>query len=247
MNSRVRYVNVSIILLTLFTLASPTSAEQLIIGTENVNAYPLFGYEKGTFSGFAGSLFEAFENQTGHSIKVKAFSVQDLSKAQIEEKIQLTFPDNPHWSAAEKKGHRITYSLPVVSYREGVLMLPSNKNKPIQKMGVLEGLNAWEYKKDIEAGRIQLVVAKSAVSLIKLALDEKIDGAYINIAIAKQILKTQFGNEDLLVFNQALPYSSDFYYLSTIQKPEIISQFNRFLLKNHELVKRLKLQYALAP
>lgn len=247
MNSRVRFVNFGIVLLVLFTLAGPLSAEQLLIGTENVNAYPLFGYEKEAFSGFAGSLFEAFENQTGHSIKVKAFYINELSKAQIEEKIQLTFPDNPHWSAAEKKGHRITYSLPIISYKEGVLILPGNMSKPIQKMGVLEGLNAWEYKKDIEAGRIQLVVAKSGAALIKLALDGKIDGAYLNIAIAKQILKTQFGNENLLMFNQALPYSSDFYYLSTIQKPEIISQFNRFLSKNHELVKRLKLQYSLAP
>lgn len=247
MNVQNKSAKVCVAILFFMVLAEPISAEQLSIGTEDVNAYPLFGHEKGAFTGFAGALFEAFSNQTGHTIVVKAFPIKQLPSAVVQEQIQLTFPDNPHWSVSEKKGQRILYSLPVLSYKEGVLILPSHKGKPIQRMGVLEGLYAWEYKKDIEAGRIELVFAKSSASLIKLVLDEKVDGAYFNVAIAKQILKSKYGNENLLMFNQALPYSADFYYLSTIQKPEIVSQFNQFLTKNHELVKRLKQQFSLAP
>lgn len=61
---------------------------------------------------------------------------------------------------------------------------------------------------------------------------ERIEGAYFNIAAAKNIIH-QKGYENLIFFDSTQPHSTESYYLATLNKPEILNEFNEFL-KVHE-------------
>lgn len=73
----------------------------------------------------------------------------------------------------------------------------------------------------------------------------RIDGAYINIAVARHQLKTQLKQTGALVFDPDLPYIQSNYYLSTIKFPNVVEEFNGFLMKEAKQINDLKKKYGI--
>jgi polar amino acid transport system substrate-binding protein len=52
--------------------------------------------------------------------------------------------------------------------------------------------------------------------------------------------------DDALVFDPSLAYQNDHYFLSSINYPEVIEQFDAFLTSQAELVQTLKERHGIA-
>ncbi|MBI1835277.1 MAG: hypothetical protein HYR92_05935 [Burkholderiales bacterium] len=82
----------------------------------------------------------------------------------------------------------------------------------------------------------------SFVSLLKQAQLKRVDGAYINIEVAKYQLKEVLHQPGSLVFDPDLPHTKDYYYLSSVKHPKIIQEFNAFLDKEVALYEGIRLK-----
>ncbi|UUZ54515.1 hypothetical protein LP419_40425 [Massilia sp. H-1] len=60
-------------------------------------------------------------------------------------------------------------------------------------------------------------------------LAQALDGAYINVEVAKYQLREMLHQPDSLVFDPDLPHTKDFYYFSSVKHPKVIQEFNTFL------------------
>jgi len=84
------------------------------------------------------------------------------------------------------------------------------------------GFTAWDY--------LDLINSK------KVILKENTDF----IGVLKHVINK---NTDALVFDNSLPYTKSAYYFSSIKYPEIIEEFNKFLLEEKDFVLKLKIKY----
>lgn len=77
-----------------------------------------------------------------------------------------------------------------------------------------------------------------------MAMNDRVDGVYLN----PQVVRHQLYNnaESGLVFDPKLPYQDDHYFLSSINHPEVIEQFDAFLTSQAELVQTLKERHGIS-
>ena len=233
---------------SLFLSATHASTEKkyFTIGVEQQLYYPHYHYENGEFSGYARELLDTYAQHKGYIFRYIALPVNDLFKALVAREIDFKYPDNPYWQHVVKEGVRIAYSNPVTPYIDGVTVTPSNTNKglkSLQRLGTLEGFTPLNYEYYIKSGRIKLIEMRSTTELIKAALIGDIDGVYANVDVISHQASKKFPDSEGLVFDRSLPYTAQSYMLSTAKNPQLLKEFNHFLLLKARLIKDLKQKY----
>ncbi len=219
------------------------------IGVENINYYPHYSTDKGEYFGFARDILDAFAQDKGYTIKYHPLPIKRLFMAFTTGKLDLKYPDNPYWGGDSKKGVKVIYSDPVVSYTDGVMVKPENKDKGLKNfktLGTVLGFTAYEYLNDIKSGKIMLSENPSFTGVLKQAIYKKIDGAYINTDVGKYALDELLKEPGVLVFDPSLPHTTDYYCLSTIKRPKLLKEFNQWLASNKEKVSKIKAKFKLS-
>ena len=128
------------------------------------------------------------------------------------------------------------------------MVLPENKGRGIDQIkiiGTVMGFSPWEYMQMADSGKITLVENASFSGLLQQVIAKRIDGAYINVAVADYHLKKELGKPGALVFDESLPYGKNNYHLSTMAHKDIIAAFNQFLKENEPLIHALKVKYGI--
>ncbi len=157
--------------------------------------------------------------------------------------LDFKYPDNPSWEKALRKQANVHYSKPVMPYIDGVLVLPENKGRPLNNfkiLGTVTGFTPWKYVDLIEDKRVAVFENDSFLALLKQVTLKRVDGAYVNIEVARYQLRDVLRQPDALVFDPGLPHVRDHYYLSSVKHPLIIKQFNDFLDKETELYEQIR-------
>jgi len=229
------------------SLTRPALAEHYVVGVEAIDYMPHYGVtEKGEYQGFARALLDAYAADRGHQIEYRPLPVNRLFHELLEGRVDFKYPDNPFWQADLKSGKNLTYSEPVVSYIDGVLVLPENKGKPvdsIRTLGTVRGFTAFDWLDRIKAGSTKLEENPAFPGLMFQALNKRIDGAYANVAVAHNTLDGM-QKPEALVFDPGLPNTKGSYKLSTVKHPEVIADFNAWMKSKPELIAKLKAQWA---
>lgn len=223
-------------------------ADTLVIGVEDINYLPIYQYSNGEYTGAASEILTKFATLNNHTITYKEFPVTRLNKYYLNGTVDFRFPDNGYWIQDQKAGYDIKYSTPVIDFIDGVMITPANKDKGIanlKTLGTVRGFTAWDYLNLLKEGAITIKEANTLHSLIKLTSVNRYDGAYFNIDVAKYYLKNTLDSPDLLIFDPTLPYTQSSYSLSSFKHPEIIEQFNQFLITEAKWIKGIKEKYAL--
>ena len=148
-----------------------------------------------------------------------------------------------------KKGINVVYSDPVAAYIDGVMVTPNNKNKGeanLKNLGTIKGFTAWTYLDSIKAGKIKIRENPGFVPLLKMAIANRIDGAYLNVDVANYQLNNVMKQNGALVFDESLPSTKSNYHLSSVKHPQIIEEFNQFLKQESALVSKLKQKFNLS-
>lgn len=232
--------------LNLFTGSLSSQAKDLLLGVEDIDYYPIYAQREAGYAGFSREFFDAFARKYQHAITYKALPVKRLYSEFINGRLDLKFPDNTRWASDKKSGHDIVYSKGILNYIDGVMVLPENLGRGearLQKIGTVRGFTPWIYLPNLQAGTIELQENSSLKGLVDLVRAKRIEGAYCNILVARYYLKHTLLEQNVIVFDNALPHSRSAYHVSSIKHPAIIAQINQFLLDEARFVEALKKKY----
>lgn len=225
-------------------------AQELVMGVEDIEYYPYYAKRDGRYAGFAKELFDEFGKEYGHNIRYRLLPIKRLYSDLLNGRVDLKFPDNPHWAKKRKLGKEVLYSDGVVDYIDGVMVLPKNVGKgkaALKNLGTVRGFSPWTFMGDVESGEIILHENSDLTGLIKSIKSRRVDGVYFNILVARYFLKYTFFEEGVVVFDEGLPHTRDTYYISTLRHKDILRQFNEYMIKNAEFVEGLKIKYEVKP
>jgi hypothetical protein len=239
------------VLLPIFSHAN--NIQKYRIGVENIPYMPFYKTNDGHFEGFVRDLLDTFAKDTGIEFEYIPLPVKRLFKEYLDQKkhIDFKFPDNFYWAQDLKKGRKIAYSHGLVQFTDGVMRLKKNLGQPkskLKELGALRGFTAWGYLDDIKSGQVKLIENNSLQSLLKLGLKERVNGIFINIDVAKYLLKNDLKKEDELQYDSSLPHTQASYSLSTYSHPEIITKLNKWIKNNkkkyYQILKKWNLSKA---
>lgn len=228
-------------LLTLLALLAtlPSHAETLIFGVEQLEYLPYYSVEKGEYVGYSRDLFDAFAKDNQHSIEYRPLPVERLYRALLDDKIDFKYPDNPSWRKELREGRTLIYSLDIAPFLDGVLVRPGQIASPgsgLKRYGTIRGFTPWPLLPAQREGRVELSENNTMSGLLRQVLAGRLDGAYVNVDVAKHLLSRTPTSSDGLVFDPDLPHSRAHYHLSTLNYPTIIAELNDWLLRNQDRV-----------
>lgn len=235
--------------LLLCLLALPVAAQEDIrVGVELQPYQPYSDVENGEYRGYARDLLDAFAAEYGYRFVYMPLPVRRLLGDFLSSRVDLKFPDHPQWNADQKAGHDIHYSAPAAPYVDGMLVKPQHLGQGQQRielLGTQNGFTPWPYLPDIRAGKIRLIQANQIDSLLRMASSDRVDAVYLNPKVVAHQLRQMRMAADSLVLDPELPHVEDHYYLSSINHPELIETFNRFLEERAELVGEIRRRHGL--
>jgi ABC-type amino acid transport substrate-binding protein len=219
-----------------------------VIGVENIDYLPHYTGENNQYTGFSRVLLDAFAQKTGCHFTYMPLPLNRLFREFLEGNVDFKYPDNPDWSADLKKDQTVYYSTPVVSAVTGIMVLPENKAQPLEQfetLGTMMGFTPTAYMKLIKEGNVKKTESASTdfATLLKMGMLKRVDGVYIAIDVGAYQLREILKKPDALVFNPNLPYDVQKYSLSSLKHPEIINEFNEFLVKEKAFADQLKTEY----
>lgn len=227
----------SMVLVALFNLpaasAAPVPQKTFTVGVEDLEYYPQKSHRGNEFIGFGRELLDAFARSRGYTFAYKILPLNRLFLENLKhQSLDFQYPDNSYWEAQLRKGVTVYYSKPVMPYVDGVMVLPENKGRGVNNfkaLGTMTGFTPWNYLDLIKQKRVTVFENDSFLALLKQVSLKRVDGAYINVEVAKYQLREMLHQPDSLVFDPDLPHTRDFYYFSSVKHPRVIQEFNAFL------------------
>lgn len=235
-------------LLLSLILSGRTLAQRYVVGVEQLDYTPIFNYQNGEYSAYGRELLDAFAEASGHTLIYRAYPVEELTKRFLAGEVDLKFPDHPRWKAAIRRSYPIVYSFPALAHIDGIMLLPENQGIGIDKfrsLATVRGFAPGPYLGLIETNHIRLVETDGPSQLLELVLNREVQGAYLNIFIARHTLQQMGEPVTRLVFDDKLPHVKSSYLLSSIRYPRLIEEFNQFLQTHRELVLQLRIKHGL--
>lgn len=239
-----------ILLLALLLAPQVQAAEKFVVGVEDISYLPYYTTDGKEYTGFARELLEKFAKSAQIELEFTPLPINNLFGKFLapSSKLDFKFPDNEYWAQDLKKGIKVEYSAPVVDYTDGVLVVPAKHGKgkeQIKKLATFRGFTAWDFLDDIKAKKIEIKENDSMTGLLQQTMKGFVDGAYVNIAVARYILINNLKKDTELLFDESLPHTKSSYKLSTVKHPEVIKKFNDFLSKNKTEILILKQKWGI--
>lgn len=232
----------------LFALFAQARAETFTIGVELQPYMPYSDVQDGQYQGYGRELLDAFAAHQGYVFVYQPLPVRRLLSDFLNDKVDFKYPDHPRWNADLKQAHQLYFSQATAPSIDGVLVKPQRLGlgkEGLKRLGTQRGFTPWPYLDDIKAGRILLIQANQIDSLVAMALNDRVDGVYLNPQVIKYRLRNS-AEENALVFDRSLAYQDDHYLLSSIKHPRVIEQFDAFLTSQAERVQTLKDRYGIS-
>lgn len=216
------------------------------IGVEELDYYPVYAIQNGQYTGYARELLDAFAKERGYQFEYKPFPVNRLFANFFQGQVDFKFPDNPYWQKDLRTGKNVTYSASVVTYIDGTLVRPELKDaglNQIKTLGTVAGFTPWAWTEAIKGKQVVLRENANFTALAQQVSAKRLDAAYASVAVMNYQLDNILKTSGALVFNSKLPFSKDNYFLSTLQHPEIVGEFDTWLKNHQDWVRALKKKY----
>jgi len=219
--------------------SAPVSARDLTVGVEAIDYTPAYAWRDGQFVGAAREILDAFAAAKGHRLIFRPLPVKRLLAELIHGGVDLKFPDSPDWQAAVRRGATLVYSAPVFAYIDGTVVRRDRAGQgaeAVRTLGTVAGFTPFAWKSRVDAGSVELKENPGFEPLLRQVLAGRIDGAYVNVAVALHAAGALTDGQGGLVYDPDLPHISDSYRLSSRVAPEIVAEFDSWLAANGAVV-----------
>ncbi len=237
------------ILLTASLAAGGATAEELVIGFEDLDLFP-YGKpsEEEIFVGYLRALLEAFAEDRGHQL---VFAVTPLKRLYLGFKkgdVDMFIPDNPDWSHPYKQGIEVYYSAAIASALDGFAVSPGRENETIGNgiahIGAILGVTVEPLFNDAEKELLVFDRGSRFEGLFKALLLGRVDAVHCNLAVANSVLEAIGKAHDAVAWSQALPQFKSLFHVSSTRK-ELIEELDDWLAAHTAEVTALKAQYGI--
>lgn len=235
------------LLLCLLLSSHAYAAQRFIIGTEDINFYPHYDFTSVQGQGFANDVLRLFAEEYGYQFSFQPLPVKRLYH-ELDNLVDFIYPDNPNWAKFQGSQQQRLFSEPLVQNWGTTLVLPKNKQlelAQVRTLAVIHGFTpvAWlALKPD---NKFKFYEVPNAVTAINMVLKGQLDAADVEYHVARHILARQ-QQSDALVVADKLPMTRVNFHLSTIRHPQVLAQFNQFLLTHQNEIAQIKAGYNLA-
>lgn len=229
------------LVLGMCAIAAPPQgvARDLTVGVEAIDYSPIYAWRDGQFVGAAREILDAFARSNGHRLIFRPLPVKRLLAELIHGGVDLKFPDSPDWQPAVRGGATLAYSAPVFAYIDGTMVRRDRVGQgteTVRTLGTVAGFTAFAWKNRVEAGVVELKENPGFEPLLRQVVAGRIDGAYVNVAVAYHMAAGLPGGQGELTYDPDLPHISDSYRLSSRVAPEIVAEFDTWLAANKAAV-----------
>jgi polar amino acid transport system substrate-binding protein len=236
------------ILVNVLLLASMLVKAQpvFIVGTEDINFYPHYDFTAADSSGFANDVLQLFAAEYGYRLSFQPLPVKRLYH-ELDNLVDFIYPDNPNWARFQTSQSDRMFSDPLIYNLGTTLVLPAQKDITLDQfrtLAVIRGFTPTAWLSLRDQYKFKIYEVPNAVSALNLVLKGQLDGADVEYNVAQHILRTQ-QQEGALVAAQKLPITRVSFHLSTSRHPQVLMQFNRFLLSHQAQILALKQKYQL--
>lgn len=232
-----------LVLLALIAGTPVLAAERYVVGVENIDYRPYQAGHTGVFEGFGRELLDAFAAEAGIVFEYRPLPPPRLLASLLQDRVDFKYPDDPGWAPEARAGQVIHYSQPIVAYLDGTLVRPERLEQPasmLRVLGTVVGFTPLAWRESLDSGAVTLRENADFGALFQQVLSERVDGAYANVAVARDQSQRLLGRPDALVFDRRLPSARGDYRLSTRRHPEVIERFDRWLVEHADRVSELK-------
>ena len=223
------------------------NAEQhFIVGTEDINFYPHYDFTRPDSTGFANEVLALFAKEYGYRFSFQPLPVKRLYH-ELDNLVDFIYPDNPNWTSLQRVEGQRLFSEPVIHNLGTTMVRPEQQHITLadfRTLAVIHGFTPTAWLKLRNEYRFKLYEVPNAVSAINLVIKGQLDGADVEYSVAQHILRSQ-QQEGALVAATQLPRTRVSFHLSTVRHPEVLQQFNRFLLSHQVEIASLKQKYQL--
>ena len=236
----------AVAVLLLFGSTMLQAQSRFIVGTEDINFYPHYDFTHPDGAGFANEVLQLFATEYGYQFSFQPLPVKRLYH-ELDNLVDFIYPDNPNWAKYQDSQASRIFSEPVIYNLGTTLVLPANKQISLTQfrtLAVIHGFTPTAWLKLRGEHKFKLYEVPNAASALNLVLRGQLDGADVEYHVAQHILRQQQQDGALVVASQ-LPMTRVSFHLSTIRHPQVLQQFNRFLLSHGEQINALKHKYQL--
>ena len=229
------------------------SGQPLKLGVEITDYAPYFYLdEEQHYKGAARDIFDLFTSQTNQSIKYIPMPVPRLFNEFVKGSVDLKFPDNSLWSASLKADVKVFYSHAVLTARESLMIMVDVDGRnaqqildiKVQHVGTILGFSVPGIADAVANKKFDTIETKKVEQLIHMLANGRIQAMYFNENVAGEISKTLYPNKRLIP-HPKYPSFDYGYKLSSIKYPELIAQFDNFLVSHAEQVTEIRNRYGL--
>jgi hypothetical protein len=224
-------------------------ANALTLGVEATNYSPYYYLsDEQKYQGAAREIFDLFSEVNQLKVSYDPMPVPRLFNEFVNGNIDLKFPDNPLWSNSLKTEVKVFYSKAVFNVNESLLILKQKNTEitkeKIKKVGTILGFSLPGIAKPVANKEFETVKTKGIEQLIHMLVSERVQGVYFNESVALDIAKKLYPETQLSTHSQYPPFQYA-YHLSSINHPELITQFNQFLTSHSKQVASIRNRYGL--
>lgn len=222
--------------------------ETLTVGVEELDYYPSYAVRDGRYVGAARDILDAFAQSAGYRLEYRPLPVKRLYADLFAGAVDLKFPDSPEWNAAAKNGQGVVYSRPILPYIDGVMVSPSRLGRGLSGfavLGTVSGFTPFAWLDELAKGAVRVSETPQMASLLKQTLTGRVDGAYVNVASAREHLRAGLGQPDGLAFDPQLPHVAGDYVVSTIRRGDALAKLDAWLAANQAAAAAIKTKYGL--
>lgn len=243
----------SISLLALNGAQANGNSPALKFGVEITNYSPYFYLDQEqNYQGAAREIFDLFTSKINQSAQYIPMPVPRLFNEFVKGSVDVKFPDNPLWSASLKADVKVFYSHAVLTARESLMVMidGDGKNKQkildikIQHVGTILGFSVPGISDELANKEFDTIETKKVEQLIHMLATGRIQAMYLNESVAEEISKALYP-EKRLIPHPKYPAFNYGYKLSSIKYPELITQFDQFLVSHAEQVTEIRNRYGL--
>jgi polar amino acid transport system substrate-binding protein len=225
-----------------------TFAKKYIVGVEATTFLPYSDYKNGEYTGVFKDILKEFAKQEEIEFDFRALPIKRLYASFLSDKLDFKIPSHPIWQseAKKKRGLKFTYSDPVITYIDGVMV--KNKGYTLDKISNISTMAGFtvpqELKERVKKKKLTLKENNTFKGLLTQTILGRNQACFTNITVGKYYLTKVFNTPNALIYDESLPHVKDHYHMSTTKHPELITKFNKFLKtskKYQAIIKKLEI------
>jgi len=225
---------------------SPLRADSYVIGIEQIDYYPHYDFSNNKQRGYFFDLIQLFSEKSGHRFKFMPLPVKRLYQS-AKSDIDFIYPDNPLWQQYNEPGIDKSFSAPVIFTLGSTLVKPELQHISLEQfrsLAVIHGFVPTKWLALKDRYKYRMVDVPDVASALGLVLKGRLDGANIEYNVAQHYLRT-IAAQDQLVIAEQLPFTQLPFLLSTVKHPQLLAQFDQFLIEHAGQIAALKRKYQL--